>query len=153
MSGPPCIAMRPARETDFPALAALHAASFDYPWTAQQIAGLLGTSGAAALLALRGGEPVGFALWRCVSGEAELITIAVAPSARHRGIGARLLRAVARAAAREARELYLEVAIDNAAAARLYAAAGFDECGRREAYYRRPGGRSVDARLLKITLK
>ena len=43
----------------------------------------------------------------------------------------------------------LEVAVDNAAARALYHQVGFAEVGRREAYYRRPGGVRVDACLLR----
>jgi ribosomal-protein-alanine N-acetyltransferase len=153
VNGADGLVLRPAEDADLPTLARLHAAGFDYPWSARQIAGLLGTRGAAALIAERAGRPVGFVLWRCVAGEAELITIAVARTVRRHGIGTALLHAVADRAGGEARELFLEVATDNIAATRLYERAGFTEYGQRRDYYRRPGGVMADARLLKIALK
>jgi ribosomal-protein-alanine N-acetyltransferase len=47
--------------------------------------------------------------------------------------------------------MHLEVAVDNAAALRLYRRAGFAEAGRRRGYYERPGGR-VDALVLTRVL-
>ena len=51
----------------------------------------------------------------------------------------------------EARKVFLEVAEDNAAARALYAKLGFQEIGRRRAYYKRPGG-AVDALTLGLEL-
>lgn len=92
--------------------------------------------------------PGGFALFALAADEAEVLTLAVAPGARRRGLGAALLAAAAAAAAaRGARSIHLEVAEDNAAARALYARAGFAETGRRRGYYARPGGRTDALRL------
>jgi ribosomal-protein-alanine N-acetyltransferase len=65
---------------------------------------------------------------------------------RRQGIGARLLAAFeARAAAAGAAEAWLETAADNAAARALYAAAGWQERGRRRGYFRRGDGTATDA--------
>jgi ribosomal-protein-alanine N-acetyltransferase len=52
---------------------------------------------------------------------------------------------------RGARALFLEVADDNTAARRLYAARGFVQVGRRANYYRRAAG-LVDALVLRLLL-
>jgi len=81
----------------------------------------------------------GFVLARVAADEAEILTLAVAPAARRRGLARALLRRAANeAAAAGATSLFLEVADDNAAARALYAAEGFTEVGRRRRYY--PGG-------------
>jgi ribosomal-protein-alanine N-acetyltransferase len=60
----------------------------------------------------------------------------VAPAARRRGLGTRLLdAAMALATAHGARVAFLEVSIGNAAARTLYARAGFIPTGRRPRYY------------------
>lgn len=132
------------------ALAALHARclSTPRPWTAAEFAALL--ADASVFLCTR---PQGFALGRVVAGEAELLTLAVAPEARRRGTGTALLDAFqARALALGARTAHLEVAASNTAARALYLAAGWTETGRRPRYFRCPDGTREDALILSRAL-
>jgi ribosomal-protein-alanine N-acetyltransferase len=126
--------MIPAVAADAPALAALHAAAFagGEAWGPDAIRLMLEMPGAFGLhLPGRG-----FVLARVAAGEAEILTLAVAPAARRRGSGAALLAAaLAGAAARGAGEMFLEVSEANGPARALYAAAGFAEAGRRRRYY------------------
>lgn len=127
-------------------LARLHAQSFatPRPWSELEFAGLLAGNGAFLVA-----EAQGFALGRAVAGEAELLTLAVAPEARRRGMGRRLLAAfLVQAAMRDCRTVFLEVAADNVAALALYRAAGFADAGRRRGYYAGPGGQKIDALVL-----
>jgi ribosomal protein S18 acetylase RimI-like enzyme len=81
---------------------------------------------------------VALARWSVVTaaGEAELLRIGVAPVARGRGVGRRLLAACQAALAAEGiRGLFLEVRAGNVAARALYAALGWEEQGRRARYY------------------
>lgn len=130
-------------------LAALHAASFpaERGWTADEFAGLLADPHVFTMAA-RGDAP-GFAVGRAVVGEAELLTLAVAPEARRQGLGRALLAAFeAEARDRGAQAAFLEVAADNAAAIALYSGAGYAERGRRPAYYPRSGRPAADALLM-----
>ena len=62
--------------------------------------------------------------------------IAVRRDAQRRGVGRVLLEELlAEAARRDARSTLLEVAVDNAAAQRLYATYGFEPIGVRRGYY------------------
>ncbi|MCU9847355.1 ribosomal protein S18-alanine N-acetyltransferase [Defluviimonas sp. WL0024] len=127
-------------------LAAIHRAAFSHPrpWSATEIAALLTTPGAFLIV-----EDRGFLIGRAIAGEAELLTVAVAPAARRQGIGARLLAGFLDAArAAGAETAFLEVAADNAAALALYARHGFAETARRRGYYLTPGGSRVDAVLM-----
>lgn len=129
-------------------LAGLHALAFSAPWDAAAFEALLGQAGVFAIEA-----PEGFILIRSVADEAEILTLAVDPAARRRGVGARLVReGAAEAAARGATRLFLEVADDNPAALALYARAGFTEAGRRRGYYARPEGGRQDALILALNL-
>ncbi|MFC2969305.1 GNAT family N-acetyltransferase [Acidimangrovimonas pyrenivorans] len=135
MSGPP--------ETP-DALAALHARCFTTPrpWSADEFASLLSLPGCFLLTGTGG-----FLLGRAIAGEAELLTLAVAPETRRRGLGRTLLaRFEAEAAARGAENAFLEVAADNAPARALYETAGWRQTGRRKNYYR-GAARAVDALL------
>jgi ribosomal-protein-alanine N-acetyltransferase len=132
-------------------LAALHRSSFDEPWSEAFFASLLGQPGTMALT-VADPAPLGFILVRVAADEAEILTLAVVPSARRAGRGRRLVEAaLAALAASTARRCLLEVAADNAAAIALYAAGGFKPCGRRPGYYRR-GQVAVDAVLMERAL-
>ncbi|WP_390622718.1 ribosomal protein S18-alanine N-acetyltransferase [Mobilicoccus massiliensis] len=81
---------------------------------------------------------------------ADVMTIAVAPSGRRRGLGTLLLDALADLArARGEQHLLLEVRADNAAALALYERAGFRTLSTRRRYY--PG--DVDAHVMRLTLE
>ena len=81
---------------------------------------------------------------------ADVMTVATAPRARGRGLGALLLAELERrAAARGAEHVMLEVRADNLAARALYDRAGYHLLSTRARYYQ-PGG--VDALVLRKTL-
>lgn len=132
-------------------LAKLHASAFEKPWSTAEIAKLLDNSAVFAILA-RKSEPEGFAMAWAAAGDAELLTLAVVPEARRKGVGASLVGAASAAALmRGAGSMHLEVAEDNAPALALYAKLGYEEAGRRHAYYAGEGG-YVDAIVMKRTL-
>lgn len=135
----PC-RLRPTDSTDLPALVALERAAFSDPWTAEQLAEAIADEVAVALVLEEGpGEVIGSVLARVIADEAEVLTIAVAPSHRRRGLGRQLLdAAVAAATARGATTVWLEVRASNRAARAMYASAGFVAAGVRRGYYRRP---------------
>ena len=97
------------------------------------------------LVALAEEELVGYAGLCDYPDEAFVQTLAVAPAAQGRGVGALLLEALLQEAARRGqRTVSLEVRADNAAAQRLYERHGFSRTGVRRGYY--AGG--VDALVL-----
>ncbi len=133
-------------------LAVLHAASFERPWPAADFRALLAAPGVAALGVEEGGLLRGFILLRAVAGEAEVLTLAVDPAARRRGLGRALVESAA-GALPAVETLFLEVAADNAAALALYRSAGFEAAGLRRGYYDRgPDAPRVDAHLLRRAL-
>jgi ribosomal-protein-alanine N-acetyltransferase len=90
----------------------------------------------------------GFVLARAAGGEAEILTLAVAPAARGRGLGRALLKAaIAQAEALGAAALFLEVGGDNPHALALYASLGFVQVGMRKGYYT-----GKDAQVLRLPL-
>ncbi len=132
-------------------LAELHARAFDKPWTEAELAKLLDNQAVFALVA-RAGAPQGFALAWAAAGDAELLTVAVVPEARRRGVGASLVTAAGVAAlVRGASHMHLEVSENNAAARALYVKLGYEEAGRRHAYYGGEGG-AVDAIVMRRAL-
>lgn len=135
-------------------MAKIHAACFTSPapWGARAIAASIRAPGGFAVTPPEGGD-AGFALGRVVLDEAELLTIAVRPEARMRGLGRALLAGFAtRARAMGARTAFLEVAVGNSAAIALYCAAGFSKTGVRRRYYHHPDGSAEDALLMSLPL-
>lgn len=129
-------------------LAALHAEAFAAPWSEAEFADLLQQAGVFAVE-----EADGFILIRVVLDEAEILTLAVRPTARRAGLGGRLVgQGAVRAAQAGAVRLFLEVAEDNVAARTLYERAGFAQIGRRKAYYAAPDGVRIDALVLGLDL-
>jgi ribosomal-protein-alanine N-acetyltransferase len=79
---------------------------------------------------------VGFILSRMAAGEAEILSVAVAPAWRGRGFARPLLDLhLRRLAGLGVDSVFLEVDENNAPARRLYRKAGFAEVGGRKAYY------------------
>lgn len=143
--------LRPAGPEAAQTLAALHAQAFDKPWSAQDIAALIGGAGAYAVMA-QDETPLGMVMSRILFEEAEILTLAVAPEARRRGVGSALVSAAAGLARQGgALSLVLEVGEDNPGAIALYGANGFVQVGLRRNYYDR-GGRQIDALLMRLDL-
>ncbi len=75
-------------------IAVLHGESFEHePWSTRAVAEILVMPGAFGYLAWRERQPAGFALVRAAAGECEILSIAVRPASRRRGLGRALLRA------------------------------------------------------------
>lgn len=134
--------------------AAIHAQAAEAPWSAETIAGLLAQPGVFGLVAMRGEAPGGFILCRVVADEAEVLTLAVLPAARRRGIARALMTAaMAQGKAGGVARVLLEVSVRNDAALALYRSVGFGEVGRRKGYYADPrGGPPADALVLAADL-
>jgi ribosomal-protein-alanine N-acetyltransferase len=130
--------------------AALHAKCFSSPrpWSESEFAAYL-----IDPLVIFCGDADGFALGRVVVDEAELLTIAVSPDHRRRGLGYRLMvDFLSQGAARAAKKCFLEVAANNHAAIGLYRSQGFQETARRAGYYRQTDGAAIDAVVLSKRL-
>jgi len=131
-------------------MAVLHARCFSLPrpWTAEEFTSLLTDSTVFSLTSDRS-----FLLGRTVLDEAELLTLAVAPEARRKGLARRLLATFeAHVAQRGATRAFLEVVDSNAAALALYRSAGWQQAGRRRGYFTAPGVPPQDALILTRSL-
>ena len=131
-------------------MAQIHASAFrlDRAWSTAEFRDLLALPSTHVHA-----DPRGFALWRILHDEAELLTIAVHPDAQGQGLGHQLMQmGLDHAATLGVSSVFLEVAADNDAARALYGAHGFVQVGARPRYYKRPGDAAVDALLLRATL-
>jgi [ribosomal protein S18]-alanine N-acetyltransferase len=133
--------------------AAVHEQAFAEAWSASAFHGTLLGLGAIGLIAMDGDAPCGLVVVSAAADEAEILTIGVLPAARGRGIGAALMNAaLAAAAAKGAKAMFLEVAADNTAARALYARLDFAQVGLRKGYYSAGETAPRDALVLRKSI-
>ena len=134
--GGPTPTISEARPSDAAAIAALHKASFQRGWGEDEVYRLLVETNVMANRTMSGGTMVGFILSRLAAGEAEILSIVIAPAQRGRGYARPLLDLhLRRLAGLGVRSIFLEVDEHNATARALYRRAGFYDVGRRQSYY------------------
>ena len=137
--------LRMMRADDVPAVMAIERASFDAGWPATAFERELSQNQMARYIVAErpgpdaGAEPgsiAGFAgLWLMLD-EAHVVTVAVLPHLRGRGIGRLLVHGLIELARESAMTVAtLECRVSNAVARRLYAGYGFYEVGVRKRYY------------------
>lgn len=141
--------VRQATAADLDTLCRIEALAALSPWDRSRFEDSLARHRMLVLQANR--EVAGFAVFREVLDEAELLNIAVLPACRRHGGGRRLLRACRDGLAGGTRCLHLEVRAGNAPAIALYLSEGFQRVGLRRSYYPAPGGRE-DAVLMRLDL-
>jgi [ribosomal protein S18]-alanine N-acetyltransferase len=132
------LVIEPARKRDLEALWAIEQASFSHPWTRamfqEELAKIPST---LYVLKERPGKRVlGYSCFWSLSGELQLVNVAVHPDLRGRGLGRKLLNHLLREAEiRGAGKIFLEVRPSNEAAIGLYERLGFKVLYRRPRYY------------------
>jgi ribosomal-protein-alanine N-acetyltransferase len=125
-----------ASPRDAAVIARLHAASFGRGWEEDEVHRLLLDSAVVAHRAMVRRTMVGFIISRMAADEAEILSVAIAPARRGRGLSRPLLDFHLRSlAGLGARTVFLEVDEHNIPACRLYDGAAFREVGRRQGYY------------------
>jgi ribosomal-protein-alanine N-acetyltransferase len=149
-AAPAAVELRPMRWWDIEALLPLEEQLFaPTAWTAAMFwSELAHPQTRCYLVAELAGRPVGYAGVLTAGSDGDVQTIAVAPGAQGRGVGARLLAALLeRCAEAGCAQVMLEVRADNEAAIRLYRRHGFERLAVRRGYYQ-PGG--VDAWIMRL---
>ncbi len=142
--------VEPAEASDARELARIHALSFYRGWPSTEFESFLADRACLTYVACDARRRIsGFALIRIAADEAELLTIAVDPKGRGKGIGRALMDAVfADLMLSPARRMFLEVDEQNAPAVRLYKALGFEAISKRKGYYPRPDGSTATALVM-----
>jgi ribosomal-protein-alanine N-acetyltransferase len=145
--------VEPATSRDAAKFAQLHGASFHRGWGEAEFESMLSERNTLVHRLRLGRKIVGFAVSRMAADEAEILSIAVAPSHRGRGLSRILLLThLGHLSGRGVRTVFLEVEENNQPARRLYQWAGFGVAGRRERYYQQPGGEQLNALLMRRDL-
>ncbi len=140
--------IRPVKTEDAESLSAIHQAAFAQGWDSAAMVSLL-RNRAKGWLASYKDRPAGFVLLRQAGAEAEILTLAVAPAARRRGIGAALLDMACASLKKDGvAKLFLEVSESNEAAIGLYEHTDFARFGERPRYYEDGAAALLYARYL-----
>ncbi len=134
------IILRAMTERDILQVAAIEHAAFRDPWSEASFADDLARSDRGWLVAEEAGRVIGYGGIWVNADEAHVMNLAVVADERGRGVGRRLTEALlAKAAARGAERVTLEVRPSNAAAIALYESLGLESVGRRPGYYPEDG--------------
>ena len=145
--------VEPANARDAARLAQLHGASFARGWGEGEFEGMISERNTLVHRLRQGRRTIGFAVSRIGADEAEILSIAVDPACRGRGLSrALLLTHLGHLAGRGVRTIFLEVEENNQPARRLYARSGFVVVGRRERYYKQANGEQLNALLMRRDL-
>ena len=111
---------------------------FSEPWSKNSLR-LLCEKGGFGAVAVSDGRVLAYAGMTTVLDEGAVTNIATHPSARRRGFGRAVTKALLTyASANGIKQVFLEVRESNEAAIRLYESLGFLSCGIRKNFYRQP---------------
>jgi ribosomal-protein-alanine N-acetyltransferase len=145
--------VEPASPRDAARLAQLHGASFHRGWSESEFEAMLTERNTLAHRLRLGRKIIGFAVSRIAADEAEILSVAIDVDHRGRGLSRDLLLThLGHLAGHGIRAIFLEVEENNQPARKLYERAGFAVIGRRERYYKQPGGEQLNALLMRRDL-
>ena len=131
--------IREMSASDIDGVAAVEAETFSMPWSARGFADTLHREDVLFLVACEGENLLGYVGVYCTADEGEITNVAVAQSARRRGVGRALIGELIRALAdRKIFRIVLEVRVSNEPALHLYEQEGFDVVGMRNNFYEKP---------------
>ena len=131
--------IREMSASDIDGVAALEAEIFSMPWSARGFADTLHREDVLFLVACEGENLLGYVGVYCTADEGEITNVAVAQSARRRGVGRALIGELIRALAdRKIFRIVLEVRASNEPALHLYEQEGFAVVGTRKNFYEKP---------------
>lgn len=137
-------------QTDFEDIFAIENECFTDPWSRKTLKEDLESERSVYFTAKEDGKTIGYGGIMALSGEAEIMKIAVTKDRRRSGAGSALIRALINAAKEKgAKEIFLEVRKTNLSAIGLYEKYGFISYATRKNYY----GGSEDAVLFRKKLQ
>ena len=131
--------IEPMNASHVPQIAQLEKRCFSDPWSEKSIASELENPLSVWLVAVDGGQLIGYVGSQTVLGETDMMNLAVAPEARRQGTGRALVLALVDALTEKgSHSLMLEVRVSNTPAQKLYESLDFSQVGRRPKYYVNP---------------
>lgn len=136
--------IKQAEPCHLPEIARLEQIIFPDPWSVALLEGRIHDPACRFLVVEGEGVVQGYGILQLFPPEAEVLNIAVNPTARRQGVGRCLLGALLEAAGTEdIGDIHLEVRVSNTPAQGLYRGFGFREIGLRNNYYDNPSEDAV----------
>lgn len=121
-------------------VAEIEAACFSKPWNELSIAAELQNEFSKFFVAVENGKGVGYVGLYALTGEADIVRVAVLPEYRQRGIARAVL---SKSLECVEGDVFLDVRESNTAAINLYKSLGFYDTGVRKDYYSNPTENAV----------
>jgi len=148
----PALLLHSLTSHDLASVMVIENAAYPFPWSSGNFRDAL-AAGYTAIKLVDQGAMVGYCVYMRVLEEAHLLNFTIAPPRQRRGLGQAFLeRLLARMSAEGAASILLEVRPSNAAGIGLYRRNGFEQIGRRKAYYPAADGAREDALLMQRAL-
>ncbi|MDH3378869.1 MAG: ribosomal protein S18-alanine N-acetyltransferase [Gammaproteobacteria bacterium] len=145
------LSVRPMRLGDLPAVRAIECAVYEFPWSRHIFEDCL-RSGYSCVMLVASRRAIGYGVMTINGEECHILNLCIEPASQRRGYAHLLLQhLIAKGSAQRANTAFLEVRMSNNVAQHIYAKAGFNEVGKRPAYYPAVGGRE-DALILAKSL-
>lgn len=141
--------IRNLEEKDLPHVMEIARQSFTIPWSIKSFKKELLSDTSLLKVAEIDGEIVGYVVFRRILDEVELLSIAVSPSFRRKGIATKLIKETLNEIKDGVKACFLEVRISNEGAIRFYEKLGFLRIGIRKKYYLLP---EEDAIIMKLKI-
>ncbi|MFC5740195.1 ribosomal protein S18-alanine N-acetyltransferase [Dyella tabacisoli] len=143
--------VRAMRREDLPAVCAMEADSYDFPWTPGIFSDCLKAGHPCWVLCVDD-VIAGYGILSAAADEAHVLNLCIGQAYRGQGLGRHLLRRLLDIARwNGAERVFLEVRPSNPVAKVLYESVGFNEIGRRPNYYPAKQGRE-DAIVMALEL-
>ncbi len=130
--------IRSASEDDLPQIVEIANNSFILPWSPKSFRAELSQKNSSLKVAEFKGEIIGYIIYRIIADEGEILSIAVKPNWRKKGVATKILSNALAEIKKTAKNCFLEVRVSNTEAIRLYEKAGFKIRGIRKNYYQIP---------------
>lgn len=141
------IKIRNLKEEDLPYVLNIATQSFSLPWSLKTFKDEFLNPKTIFKVAECDGEIAGYVVLRKILDEAELLSIAVKPELRRKGIATELMKSLLNEIKDSVRYCFLEVRVSNIKAINLYEKLGFKKVGLRKKYYTLPEEDAIIMRL------
>lgn len=130
--------IRQLEERDLSQVIEISKESFTIPWSSRSFQQEMHSQVSTLKVFEIDGEVAGFIVYRVILDEAEILSIAVKPDKRKRGIATELLKNALEDICKRAKICFLEVRASNIDAIKLYEKLGFKVSSIRKKYYLLP---------------
>lgn len=145
--------LRQVSEAEAGTLTEIHEKCFPRYWNREAFTDFFSVKGTCAFLVEENENPVAMVVYRISFDQADILTIAVLPQWRRKGLAEKMLsEMLVRCKNAGVKKMFLEVEEGNISAFNLYEKSGFKQIGRRKLYYQQLDGSYTDALVMEKKL-